>query len=166
MGSEANVPVPTTAVNNSTALIVNGSTDGDVIPNGDVVSMSEVTAPPAHDQVASAGAVEFMAYSLNLLTVVKDPISQDEVALYDRQIRLWGLQAQEKLGTLHRIQDLLLTCCLAYAKRISSSFQRRLWPMRSQRILFLLALEPSQSSTMNSSLRWTWARNSSSLRLI
>jgi len=79
MASEANAPVPTATVDNSAAVVVNGSVDGDVIPNGDVmpngdgVSLTAPPAPPApptHDQVANAGMVEYMACSLNLLTVV------------------------------------------------------------------------------------------------
>jgi ubiquitin-like 1-activating enzyme E1 A len=105
MASEADVPAPTVTVDNAAASIANGSADGGVIPNGNGVSRSEVTPPPVHDQVASAGTVECMTYSLKSSDHnFKDTISQDEVALYDRQIRLWGLQAQEKLGSHHHIK--------------------------------------------------------------
>ena len=76
MASEPNAPVPTATVDNSAAVVVNGSVDGDVIPNGDVmpngdgVSLTAPPAPPAHDQIANAGTAEYMACSLNLLTVV------------------------------------------------------------------------------------------------
>lgn len=69
MASEPNGSAPTAVVDKDAALVVNGSADGDVIPNGVGTSMNEVTAPLSHDQVASTGAVEYMASSLNLLTV-------------------------------------------------------------------------------------------------
>jgi len=69
MTSEVDVSVSTATMNNDTALVVNGSVDGDVIPNGTSVSMSEVTSLPAHDHVASAGMGKSMAYSLNILTL-------------------------------------------------------------------------------------------------
>jgi hypothetical protein len=112
MASETDMPAPTTAVDNSTTSAVNGSADGDVIPNGDSISMNEVIVPSAHNQVASAGMVECIACSLKSSNHrFTDTISQDEVALYDRQIRLWGLQAQEKLGSHHRVKTLSNLLC-------------------------------------------------------
>lgn len=37
-----------------------------------------------------------------------ESLGDDEIALYDRQIRLWGVQAQEKLATLHALGGRLL----------------------------------------------------------
>jgi len=106
MAPEADTSAPTAAVDNGATSAVNGSTHGDVIPNGNG-STSEVTARPAHDQVVNAGTVEYIACSLKSSNrSFKDTISQDEVALYDRQIRLWGLQAQEKLVSHHHVKTL------------------------------------------------------------
>ncbi|CRG88586.1 ubiquitin-like 1-activating enzyme E1 A [Talaromyces islandicus] len=44
-------------------------------------------------------------------------ISADEIALYDRQIRLWGVQAQEKL----RSANILLVTCKALANEIAKN---------------------------------------------
>ena len=59
MASEVDSSAPTVTVNNGEASVVNGSADVDVIPNGNVVSMDEVMAPPVHDQVANAGTVQY-----------------------------------------------------------------------------------------------------------
>lgn len=46
-----------------------------------------------------------------------DKISADEIALYDRQIRLWGVQAQEKIRTA----NILLVCIKALANEIAKN---------------------------------------------
>lgn len=63
MTSEVHAPVPTTAVNNSASFVINGSAEEDVMPNGEGISTSELIVPPDHDQITSAGTVEFMVYS-------------------------------------------------------------------------------------------------------
>lgn len=61
-------------------------------------------APPTGD-VASNGAVENNAPATNgateETTISAPGLSADEIALYDRQIRLWGAQAQERIRSAH-----------------------------------------------------------------
>jgi ubiquitin-like 1-activating enzyme E1 A len=46
-----------------------------------------------------------------------DPISADEIALYDRQIRLWGVQAQENI----RKANVLLISMKALANEVAKN---------------------------------------------
>jgi ubiquitin-like 1-activating enzyme E1 A len=53
----------------------------------------------------------------NTATSVPDGISEDEIALYDRQIRLWGMKAQEKI----RGANILLITIKALANEIAKN---------------------------------------------
>jgi len=69
--------------------------------------------------------------ALNLTLAPLDEISRDEIALYDRQIRLWGVQAQEKyVIPLNHITLLKLTARLVSGKQISFSSPQKLLPTR------------------------------------
>jgi len=65
-----------------------------------------MAAPPTTDQVASNGnMVETTLPTINGMatetTYVAPGLSADDFALYDRQIRLWGAQAQERIRNAH-----------------------------------------------------------------
>jgi ubiquitin-like 1-activating enzyme E1 A len=66
-----------------------------------------MAAPPTTDQVASNGSsmVENTPATTNgastETTYVAPGLSADDFALYDRQIRLWGAQAQERIRNAH-----------------------------------------------------------------
>jgi len=67
--------------------------DGEV-PNGALPAEDapgEVTAAIAQAQTISAGTS-----LLSSMHMIDDLLLLDEIALYDRQIRLWGVQAQER----------------------------------------------------------------------
>ena len=62
-----------------------------------------MAAPPTTEQVASNGSmVETTPPTTNgastETTYVAPGLSADDFALYDRQIRLWGAQAQERIS--------------------------------------------------------------------
>jgi len=65
-----------------------------------------MAAPPTTGQVASNGSmVENTPPTTNgastETTFVAPGLSADDFALYDRQIRLWGAQAQERIRNAH-----------------------------------------------------------------
>ena len=67
---------------------------------------TNMAAPPTTDQVASNGnMVETTLPTINGMatetTYVAPGLSADDFALYDRQIRLWGAQAQERIRNAH-----------------------------------------------------------------
>jgi ubiquitin-like 1-activating enzyme E1 A len=65
-----------------------------------------MAAPPTTGQVASNGSmVDHAPQTTNdastETTFVAPGLSADDFALYDRQIRLWGAQAQERIRNAH-----------------------------------------------------------------
>jgi ubiquitin-like 1-activating enzyme E1 A len=65
-----------------------------------------MAAPPTTGQVASNGSmVDTTPHTTNgastETTFVAPGLSADDFALYDRQIRLWGAQAQERIRNAH-----------------------------------------------------------------
>ncbi|KAF2261093.1 hypothetical protein CC78DRAFT_561959 [Lojkania enalia] len=62
---------------------------------------------PAHNPAGQTAAAVAQA----------DTISADEIALYDRQIRLWGVQAQEKI----RNANILLVSVKAFANEVAKN---------------------------------------------
>ncbi|OCK85482.1 hypothetical protein K432DRAFT_400224 [Lepidopterella palustris CBS 459.81] len=77
--------------------------------------MSDTAQPP----VASNGALprEDAAGETVAATDQAQTISADEIALYDRQIRLWGVQAQEKIRTA----NILLVSIKALANEVAKN---------------------------------------------
>ncbi|ROT40371.1 hypothetical protein SODALDRAFT_271195 [Sodiomyces alkalinus F11] len=78
-----------------------------MLPTGEAF-MSQQSLPSAQNPTpASNDAVPVITSAAAAApAVVNDGISADEIALYDRQIRLWGMQAQEKI---RRANVLLIT---------------------------------------------------------
>ena len=69
--------------------------------------------------------------ALNLTLFPLDEISRDEIALYDRQIRLWGVQAQEKyVIPPNNITAFELTARPVFGKQISFSSPQKLLPTK------------------------------------
>lgn len=65
-----------------------------------------MAAPPTTDPVASNGSMADNAPlatngASSETTFVAPGLSADDFALYDRQIRLWGAQAQERIRNAH-----------------------------------------------------------------
>lgn len=60
--------------------------------------MTDLTVPSTATPAAINGAIPANDAAGQVVTAIAeaDKISADEIALYDRQIRLWGVQAQEK----------------------------------------------------------------------
>lgn len=56
---------------------------------------------PVTNGSSALAKTDASAETLAALPQAQTAISADEIALYDRQIRLWGVQAQEKLRTAH-----------------------------------------------------------------
>ncbi|KAF2854349.1 hypothetical protein T440DRAFT_476238 [Plenodomus tracheiphilus IPT5] len=81
--------------------------------------MVDLTVPVSHPPPNTNGA--FPADDAAGQTVAAiadaDTISADEIALYDRQIRLWGVQAQEKIRTA----NILLVSIKALANEIAKN---------------------------------------------
>lgn len=71
--------------------------------------MADADADTANGSDAAAQTVAAMAEA--------DNMSADEIALYDRQIRLWGVQAQEKIRTA----NILLVSIKALANEIAKN---------------------------------------------
>ncbi|MCJ1470508.1 hypothetical protein MMC07_009154 [Pseudocyphellaria aurata] len=79
------------------------STNGTTILNG--VALNGALLPPVVPAAVAPAAAS------------AQPISADEIALYDRQIRLWGVKAQEKLRTA----NILLITLKALANEIAKN---------------------------------------------
>ena len=78
--------------------------------------MADNTAPLV--QPATNGAIPASAAAgQTVVHADDDKISADEIALYDRQIRLWGVQAQEKIRTA----NILLINIKALANEIAKN---------------------------------------------
>ncbi|KAI2487209.1 NEDD8-activating enzyme E1 regulatory protein [Pyrenophora tritici-repentis] len=81
--------------------------------------MADMTEPSAIPPPAANGALpaEDAAGQTVAAIAEADKISADEIALYDRQIRLWGVQAQQKIRTA----NILLVCFKALANEIAKN---------------------------------------------
>ncbi|KAK4106286.1 hypothetical protein N658DRAFT_482190 [Parathielavia hyrcaniae] len=75
----------------------------------------EVLAPTADPQTRSIPAMQ--PESNGVVLAPANGISADEIALYDRQIRLWGMKAQEKI----RNANILLVTMKALANEIAKN---------------------------------------------
>ncbi|KAL2038526.1 hypothetical protein N7G274_008865 [Stereocaulon virgatum] len=78
-------------------------TNGTTLPttNGAVSMGNGAVDVPAQDFTQSPGNYRYepQLQAQSQTKTLAEPISADEIALYDRQIRLWGVKAQEKLRT-------------------------------------------------------------------
>lgn len=81
--------------------------------------MADLTAPASVPPPAANGTfpAEDAAGQVVAAMAEADKISADEIALYDRQIRLWGVQAQEKIRTA----NILLVSIKALANEIAKN---------------------------------------------
>ncbi|USP75843.1 DNA damage tolerance protein RHC31 [Curvularia clavata] len=81
--------------------------------------MTDITEPAAIPPPAANGAltVEDAAGATVAAIAEANSISADEIALYDRQIRLWGVQAQQKIRTA----NILLVSIKALANEIAKN---------------------------------------------
>ena len=98
----SNVPVPEAPVTNGAASLNNGflnvsAQDFTQVPLQDQYNIQSSEAQPQAQPISAGELITTSTiYGLGLIS-----ICIDEIALYDRQIRLWGVKAQEKYGGLH-----------------------------------------------------------------
>lgn len=97
------------AISTNALSTASGDTNG-VFPGSDAAG--QTVAAIAQAETISAGECPLAMQCMLRLT----PFS-DEIALYDRQIRLWGVQAQEKIRTA----NVLLICVKALANEIAKN---------------------------------------------
>ncbi|KAL2753595.1 hypothetical protein ACRALDRAFT_1082879 [Sodiomyces alcalophilus JCM 7366] len=76
-----------------------------MLPTGEAFMSQQPLSSTPNPPPSGNGAVSIVT-SAAAPAVAHDGISADEIALYDRQIRLWGMQAQEKI---RRANVLLIT---------------------------------------------------------